>query len=63
MPKPASTMRLNDQERNDIRIVVGFLNAYFGVFQKYLDEELEIEPTEAEVIIDNLDSLADRDED
>jgi len=55
-------VRLNDQERNDIRIVAGFLNAYHGVFQRYLDEELKIDPAEAEVIIDNLNSLTDLDD-
>lgn len=43
-----------EQLKNDLMLIKHFLQEEYEAFQTYL-EDLEIEPTEAEVIIGNID--------
>ena len=43
-----------EQLKNDLMIIKSFLQEEYEAFQTYL-EDLEIEPTEAEVIIGNIE--------
>lgn len=43
-----------DKFKNDMLLVKAFLDHEYETFQTYLEEQ-DIKPTEAEVIIDNID--------